>query len=138
MQGSDSFKEYNMGKNEEYMNEKQLVHFKDILEQIKKELQEENKRTVEILKSDHKDKPSEDVDRATQEEEFRLRLRESNRGMKLLNKINKSLRDIRDSEYGYCESCGSDIGIKRLEARPTATLCIDCKTVHEIKEKQYN
>jgi DnaK suppressor protein len=74
-------------------------------------------------------------DRATQEEEFTLELRTRDRERKLIKKIEESLIDLEKGDYGFCESCGVDIGIRRLEARPTATLCIDCKTLDEIREK---
>jgi len=76
------------------------------------------------------------ADRATQEEEFSLELRTRDRERKLIRKIDQTLMHIKNEEYGYCEACGVEIGIRRLEARPTATLCIDCKTLEEIKEKQ--
>jgi DnaK suppressor protein len=76
------------------------------------------------------------ADRATQEEEFSLELRARDRERKLIKKIDETLQLIEENEYGWCESCGVEIGIRRLEARPTATLCIDCKTLAEIKEKQ--
>ena len=76
------------------------------------------------------------VDRASQEEEFAFELRTRDRERKLINKIAISIELIKQDEYGWCESCGDEIGIKRLEARPTATHCIDCKTLDEIKEKQ--
>jgi DnaK suppressor protein len=77
-------------------------------------------------------------DRATQEEEFAIELRTRDRERKLIRKIEKSMREIEDEDYGYCETCGIEIGLRRLEARPTATQCIDCKTLAEIKEKQNN
>ena len=76
------------------------------------------------------------MDRASQEEEFSLELRTRDRERKLIKKIDDSLEAIKNGEYGYCESCGADIGLRRLEARPTASMCIDCKTLDEIKEKQ--
>ena len=76
------------------------------------------------------------ADRATQEEEFSLELRNRDRERKLLKKIEQTLHKISDGDYGYCETCGVEIGLKRLEARPTADLCIDCKTLAEIREKQ--
>ena len=75
-------------------------------------------------------------DRATQESEFSLELRTRDRERKLIKKIDEALDAIGSGDYGYCESCGIEIGIRRLEARPTATLCIDCKTLDEIREKQ--
>jgi DnaK suppressor protein len=75
-------------------------------------------------------------DRATQEEEFSLELRTRDRERKLIKKIDEALERIEQENYGFCETCGVDIGVKRLEARPTATMCIDCKTLEEIREKQ--
>lgn len=120
---------------EEYMNDDQLEHFRNILLAWRQQLMEEVDRTVEHMKSDASNfaDPS---DRATQEEEFSLELRTRDRERKLLKKISDALTDIDLGDYGFCKSCGSEIGIRRLEARPTATLCIECKTLEEIKEKQ--
>ena len=82
------------------------------------------------------DVPADVSDQATQEETFALRLRARDREHKLINKIDDSIQAIDNGEYGYCEECGVEIGIRRLEARPTATLCIDCKTLAEVREKQ--
>lgn len=120
---------------EEYMNDTQLKHFEAILEAWKKELQEEVERTVNHMRDDG-NSYADPNDRATQEEEFALELRARDRERKLIRKIDKSLAEIRDEDYGWCHACGVEIGLKRLEARPTATLCIDCKTLSEIKEKQ--
>ena len=129
------FTPYKMKKGEEYMNEAQRAHFKHILESWKKDLAEEVDRTVNHLKEDASNY-ADPNDRASQEEEFSLELRARDRERKLTKKINDILEKIDTDEYGYCEACGVDIGIRRLEARPTATLCIDCKTLAEIKEKQ--
>ncbi len=96
---------------------------------------EEVDRTVNHLQEDATNfaDPS---DRASQEEEFSLELRTRDRERKLINKIGKAMDTIDEDDYGYCNACGVEIGIRRLEARPTATLCIDCKTLAEIKEKQ--
>jgi DnaK suppressor protein len=75
-------------------------------------------------------------DRASQESDIALELRNRDRERRLIKKVNEALARIRDGEYGYCDSCGVEIGLKRLEARPTATLCIDCKTLEEIRERQ--
>ncbi len=119
------------------MNEKQVIHFRSILDAWKLQLMEEVDRTVTHMKDEAANFPD-PVDRASQEEEFSIELRTRDRERKLLKKIGQSIQDINDEEYGYCESCGIDIGIRRLEARPTATLCIDCKTLDEIKEKHVN
>lgn len=126
---------YNINDKEEYMGEPQVEHFKQILLAWQQELMEEVDRTVNHLKSEPINSPDMN-DRATQEEEFALELRTRDRERKLLKKISKSLKDIGDGEYGFCKACGIEIGIRRLEARPTAELCIDCKTLSEIKEKQ--
>jgi DnaK suppressor protein len=92
-------------------------------------------RTVTHMKDDAINYPDPN-DRASQEEEFRLELRTRDRERKLLKKIEEALQLLNDKEYGYCDVCGVEIGLRRLEARPTATLCIDCKTLDEIREKQ--
>jgi len=119
---------------EEYMNDKQVAHFRTILEDWKKDLMEEVDRTVNHMQDDAANFPDPN-DRATQEEEFTLELRTRDRERKLVKKIKQSIEDLDKGDYGYCESCGTDIGIRRLEARPTANLCIDCKTLAEIREK---
>ena len=128
---------YKEKRGEEYMNEKQRAHFRAILEAWRKQLMEEVDRTVSHMKDEAANFPD-PVDRASQEEEFSIELRTRDRERKLLKKINKSIAAIDDDEYGYCQSCGVEIGIRRLEARPTAELCIDCKTLDEIKEKHLN
>lgn len=126
---------YEANEDEEYMNEDQQEHFRQILLIWKKELMEEVDRTVDHMQSDASNF-ADPADRATQEEEFSLELRTRDRERKLIKKIDESLNAIDTGEFGFCEACGVEIGIKRLEARPTATLCIDCKTLQEIKEKQ--
>jgi DnaK suppressor protein len=120
---------------EEYMSKAQLAHFRELLLMWKQELMEEVNRTVGHMKQDAANF-ADPADRATQEEEFGLELRARDRERKLCKKIDEALRNIDLGNYGYCEACGVEIGIRRLEARPTATLCIDCKTLAEIKEKQ--
>jgi len=120
---------------EEYMNEKQLQHFKELLLAWKKELMEEVDRTMSHLKDEAANFPD-PADRASQEEEFSLELRTRDRERKLIKKIDKTIELIESDDYGFCDACGVEIGIRRLEARPTATLCVDCKTIDEIKEKQ--
>ena len=122
-------------KNEEYMNEKQREHFKQILKAWRHELMEEVDRTVTHMKDEAANFPD-PADRATQEEEFSLELRTRDRERKLIKKIDKTLIRVEDDDYGFCDQCGIEIGIRRLEARPTADLCVDCKTLDEIKEKQ--
>ncbi len=130
-----AFEPYKPKKGEEYMNEAQKEHFRQILLRWKSELMEEVDRTVSHMKDEAANFPD-PADRATQEEEFSLELRTRDRERKLIKKIDKTIDLIDENDYGYCDSCGVEIGIKRLEARPTATLCIDCKTLDEIKEKQ--
>ena len=125
---------YQESANEEYMNPKQLEHFKKILEAWKNQLMEEVDRTVVHLK-DEAGNLADPVDRAAQEEEFNLELRTRDRERKLIKKIEKTLIKVKEGDFGYCDTCGIEIGIKRLEARPTANLCIECKTLAEIKEK---
>ncbi len=126
---------YKLKKGEEYMNEKQLDHFRQILLEWKKQLMEEVDSTVVHLKEEGV-AYADPLDRASQEEGFNLELRTRDRERKLIKKIEQALDDIESGEYGYCEDCGTEIGIRRLEARPTATKCIDCKTFEEIREKQ--
>ena len=130
-----SFTPYEEKEGEEYMNEAQIEHFESILNNWKAELMEEVDRTVHHMQDDAANFPDPN-DRATQESEFSLELRTRDRERKLIKKIDDSLKEIEAGDYGYCESCGIDIGVRRLEARPTAVLCIDCKTLDEIREKQ--
>jgi DnaK suppressor protein len=120
---------------EEYMNEQQLEHFRKVLLQWKDELLAEVNRTVSHMKDEAANFPDPN-DRATQEEEFTMELRARDRERKLIKKIDESMALIENGEYGYCASCGVEIGLSRMEARPTATKCIDCKTLDEIREKQ--
>jgi len=135
LSGPFGFEPYKIKKGEEYMNEKQEKHFRDILEAWKKDLMEEVDRTVHHMQDEAANFPDPN-DRATQESEFSLELRTRDRERKLIKKIEDILTLLDSHEYGYCEACGVEIGIRRLEARPTATLCIDCKTLDEIREKQ--
>ena len=135
--GALGIEPYEPKKDEEYMNENQEKHFRAILDAWKIQLMEEVDRTVTHMKDEASNFPD-PVDRASQEEEFSIELRTRDRERKLLKKIGQSIQAISDEEYGFCESCGIEIGIRRLEARPTATLCIDCKTLDEIKEKHVN
>jgi DnaK suppressor protein len=121
--------------NEEYMNTDQLEHFKKILDAWRVQLREEVDRTVTHMQDEAANFPD-PVDRAAQEEEFSLELRTRDRERKLIKKIEKTLQLIEEDEFGFCKSCGIEIGIRRLEARPTADLCIECKTLSEIKERQ--
>jgi DnaK suppressor protein len=131
----NNFEPYKPKRGEEYMSEGQREHFRKILQNWKSELMQEVDRTVSHMKDEAANFPD-PADRATQEEEFSLELRTRDRERKLIKKIDSTIERINQDDYGFCDACGVEIGIKRLEARPTATLCIDCKTLDEIKEKQ--
>lgn len=133
--GVFGFPPYEPAEGEEYMNDEQKDHFRRILQAWKKELMEEVDRTVGHMKDEASNFPDPN-DRATQESEFSLELRTRDRERKLIKKIDETVTKLDNDEYGYCEACGVEIGIRRLEARPTANLCIDCKTLDEIREKQ--
>ena len=126
---------YEIKDSEEFMNEAQKDHFREILLEWKRQLMEEVDMTISHLKEEATNfaDPS---DRASQEEEFSLELRTRDRERKLIRKIEKAIERLEEDDYGDCDDCGVEIGIRRLEARPTATQCIDCKTLAEIKEKQ--
>lgn len=126
---------YKMRKGENYMSSKQLVHFRKILEGIKLELGQDIDRTVHTMQ-DEATVFADPNDRASQESDMALELRNRDRERKLIKKIDETIAKIDSGDYGYCDSCGIEIGLKRLEARPTATLCIDCKTLDEIRERQ--
>jgi len=130
------FVPYEAGPDEEYMNPDQIEHFRQLLKSWKQVLMEEVERTVNHMQDEAANFPDPN-DRATQESEFSLELRNRDRERKLIKKIDESTANLSSGEYGYCEKCGIEIGIGRLEARPTATLCIDCKELDEIKERQY-
>lgn len=120
---------------ENYMNEHQLAHIEKILLAWRQSLMEEVDRTVSHMKDEAANFPD-PSDRASQEEEFSIELRTRDRERKLIKKIEDALERLHEDDFGYCEACGIEIGLRRLEARPTATLCIDCKTLAEIKERQ--
>lgn len=126
---------YKQKKAEEYMSAKMREHFKTILLALRQRLLEGGDKIVSHMKEEAINY-ADPNDRASQEEDFRLELRTRDRERKLLKKIEESIELLREKDYGYCEVCGVEIGLRRLEARPTATLCIDCKTLDEIKEKQ--
>ena len=126
---------YQLKSGEEYMNEAQLEHFKKILEAWRNQLREEVDRTLNHMQDEAANFPD-PVDRAAQEEEFALELRTRDRERKLIKKIEKTLVLIEEDDFGFCNTCGIEIGIRRLEARPTADQCIDCKTLSEIRERQ--
>lgn len=131
-----SFEPYQPEEGEEYMSPRQEEHFRQILLAWKRSLIEEIDRTVHQMQDEVTNFPDPN-DRATQESEFSLELRTRDRERKLIKKIDEALERLDRHEYGYCESCGVEIGLRRLEARPTATLCIDCKTLEEIRERQH-
>lgn len=129
------FEPYQAKPDEEYMNENQLNHFRKILNAWKAELSHDIDRTVHTMQ-DEVTMFADPNDRASQESDMALELRNRDRERKLIKKIDETLGQIDEGEYGYCHACGVEIGLKRLEARPTATLCIDCKTLDEMREKQ--
>ncbi len=126
---------YEPGAGEEYMSLEQLKHFRRILEDMKIELSQDIDRAVHTMQ-DEATVFADPNDRASQESDMTLELRNRDRERKLIKKIDEIIEKIDSGDYGYCESCGIEIGLKRLEARPTATLCIDCKTLDEMREKQ--
>ncbi len=127
---------YKGRKGEKYMSAAMKKHFTKVLIEWREHLREEMQKTFDHLKNKG-ESYADPIDRASQEEEFAFELRTRDRERKLINKIAGSLEQIKQDDYGYCHGCGCEIGVKRLEARPTATHCIDCKTLDEIKEKQF-
>ncbi|HTU66788.1 MAG TPA: RNA polymerase-binding protein DksA [Steroidobacteraceae bacterium] len=121
---------------EAYMNKEQLEHFRNILNGWKRDLMEEVDRTVSHMKDEAANFPDPN-DRATQEEEFSLELRTRDRERKLIRKIDEALKRVEDGSYGYCLETGEEIGVKRLEARPVATLTIEAQERRERRERQY-
>lgn len=128
-------KPYILHENEEYMNKNQVKHFKKILETWKKEIMKIIQKNIFTLKEKNINLPD-PIDRAVQEENFNLELRKRDREYKLIKKINDTLKRVENNVFGYCGICEIEIGIRRLEARPTAYLCIDCKTLAELRKKQ--
>ena len=133
--GMLDFKPYKAKRGEEYMNDAQVAHFRSILLDWKQMLMEEVDRTLHHMQDEAANFPDPN-DRATQESEFTLELRTRDRERKLIRKIDEAITSLDSGDYGFCEACGIEIGIRRLEARPTATLCYDCKVLDEIREKQ--
>lgn len=129
-----SFKQYKAKSNEAYMCETQLSHFTDLLTTWKGELIKGVDETLNGMRK--REQYADEVDVAAQEEAFRLELRARERDNGLLKKINQCLGDIKSGDYGFCQECDAEIGVKRLQARPTASMCVECKTVAELKEKQ--
>lgn len=130
-----NFTPYEPAKKEEYMSDGQLEHFRAILKNWRTELMEEVDRTVHHMQDEAANFPD-PADRATQEEEFSIELRTRDRERKLIKKIDQTVEHLDQGDYGFCDSCGIEIGLRRLEARPTATQCVDCKALDEIREKQ--
>ena len=128
-------KPYKPRKSEKYMGDAQLVHFDAILRAWRGELTDETSRTVNNIQDETANHPD-PTDRASQETDMALELRGRDRDRKLIKKIESSIAQLSSGDFGYCENCGEEIGLKRLEARPTASQCIDCKTLDEIREKQ--
>ncbi len=132
---SKNFSAYLPEKGEEYMNPNQLAHFSDLLLEWKSDLSSDIDRTVHTMQ-DEVTVFADPNDRATQESDMALELRNRDRERKLIKKIDETLMKIEQGNYGFCETCGVEIGLKRLQARPTASLCIDCKQLEEIRERQ--
>lgn len=130
-----SFKPYEPADDEPYMGPAQLEHFRDILLKWRHQLMEEVDRTVNHMQDEAANFPD-PADRATQEEEFSIELKTRDRERKLIKKIADTLERIDQEDYGYCDTCGVEIGLRRLEARPTASQCVDCKALAELREKQ--
>jgi DnaK suppressor protein len=130
------FTPYQPKRGEDYMNKDQLEHFRQLLQAWKRELMEEVDRTMLHMKDDAANFPDPN-DRATQESEFGLELRTRDRERKLLKKIDSALSRIDDGSYGYCEETGDEIGLRRLEARPVATLCVEAQERRELAERQF-
>ena len=120
---------------EEYMSREQIEHFRNMLNDWRRELMEQVDRTVNHLQDEASNFPD-PLDRATQEEELGIELRTRDRERRLIRKINQTLDRIETNDYGYCDTCGVEIGLRRLEARPTATQCVDCKALDELRERQ--
>jgi DnaK suppressor protein len=130
-----NFTPYDPKKGEIYMSDAQFAHFKGILNNWRTELMEEVDRTVHHMQDEAANFPD-PADRATQEEEFSIKLRTRDRERKLIKKIEQTIERVDQEDYGYCDTCGIEIGLRRLEVRPTAAQCVDCKSLDEIKEKQ--
>jgi DnaK suppressor protein len=130
-----NFQPYEPQRGESYMSEQQLSHFRSILLKWRQELMEEVDRTVHHMRDEAANFPD-PADRATQEEEFSIELRTRDRERKLIKKIDQTIDRLDQQDFGYCDTCGIEIGLRRLEARPTASQCVDCKSLDEIKERQ--
>jgi len=129
------FEAYVPKKGEEYMSARQLAHFRKLLDDWKGELSQDIDRTVHTMQ-DEATIFADPNDRASQESDMALELRNRDRERKLIKKIDETIAKIEAGDYGYCEACGVEIGLQRLQARPTASKCIDCKTLEELRERQ--
>ncbi|MBM93206.1 MAG: RNA polymerase-binding protein DksA [Legionellales bacterium] len=127
---------YELKEGEEYLSQAQRTHLEQILRAWRTQLMEQVNTTVTHLQMDERVHVPDPIDAAQREEEVAIELRTRDRERKLIKKIDDTLEFVLDPNYGYCESCGAEIGLRRLEIRPTATQCIDCKTVNEIKEQR--
>ncbi len=136
LSGPRNVQPYQIRKGEEYMSKEQLEHFRMILSSWKRDLMQEVDRTVLHMKDEAANFPDPN-DRATQESEFSLELRTRDRERKLIRKIDEALKRIEDGSYGYCNETGEPIGVKRLEARPVATLSVEAQERRERREKQF-
>ena len=130
-----SFIPYSIKHDEAYMNDAQRAQFRSVLENWKRNLLAEANSTLESMR-ETKEGLADEIDLAVYEENFRLVLRARDRELKLIKKIDMSIEALKEGDYGYCDDCGMDIGVARLEVRPTATKCVECKTIAELKEKQ--
>ena len=130
-----NFEPYKLKKGEAYLNEPQEQHLRKILVDWRTTLMEEVDKTVTFLQDEASNFPD-PADRASQEEEFSIELRTRDRERKLIRKIDDTLERLEQGDYGFCDSCGIEIGLRRLEARPPAEKCVDCKSLDEIREKQ--
>ena len=133
-QTTRQFAAYVPKKGEEYMNPRQLAHFRKLLDDWKGELSHDIDRTVHTMQ-DEATIFADPNDRASQESDMALELRNRDRERKLIKKIDETVAKIEAGDYGYCEACGIEIGLQRLQARPTASKCIECKTLEELRER---
>lgn len=131
----EDYPSYQPEPGEEYMSPKMLEHFRNKLLWWKQQLLEEMNATINHLKEDSA-MPADPNDRASQEEEFSLELRTRDRERKLIAKVESTLKRIDEGDFGYCEITGEEIGLERLEARPTATMTVEAKAMQELREKQ--
>ncbi len=128
--------DYRPSDDEPFMNDKQKAYFQQKLEAWKADILRESKSTIAVLQ-DESDKMPDVADRASSETDRAIELRARDRQRKLVKKINSALKRIEDGTYGYCEETGEPIGLKRLDARPIATLSIEAQERHERREKVY-